>query len=584
MDMSLRTVIDRSLLLVFIGFASARSCSADVDARWITDDPRLLKTLHMSARQVRMGEILATMTASAGVNLTIDSRTAGSGVKLSVNFEDFRLIDFMNALTSLVSNRDGAWTWVRTTAAPYGYELSQSTRAKNRAARRREYATEAAVNNALTLIDLAGMTPEQRERNKRRLVDSQLLDTDVWADALIKDLGTWEQTRFLREYVPRESIAKLVRSETEVVIDPNALPARVKERYQHLWDQGTMTLTDMKNGVSMTIGSDPNYKIRLYTPPVDFTAATLAPVTFLKLPTPTGLPKGVTVGGASISVLGGSSLEEGIRLAIVKAWALPGDSYDSDLASRTVAKTTSLKTPEVEQFIRPDGRVSRIRIPRAMELRYLQMSQGARIPLLAIISRKNGLDPGEVGGRTVSDITTSIKRGADRPMVKWHSGAVLVNYAGWFMSDDKSIPFGIIKKYLSRQDRLIPLRDMAGLMSETTEDQIKELGEEYAAIREALPLRTLFMMAARRRELTDPQGMRVTPEAARELAEVQKLKECPGFLEGTVAALRLVQIDTQSDGRASIAIRVEVRRQGGEWESLGGFIQVPAAERVKKPM
>jgi len=129
--------------------------------------------------------------------------------------------------------------------------------------------------------------------------------------------------------------------------------------------------------------------------------------------------------------------------------------------------------------------------------------------------------------------------------------------------------------YLARPDRLIALRDMAGLMAETTEDQASELGEEYAAIREALPLRPLFIMAAARRELITPNGMRLTPEIARELSGVQKLRDCAEFLEGAVAAVRLVQIDTQADGRTSIAIRVEVRRQGGEWESLGGFIQVP---------
>jgi hypothetical protein len=557
----LATVGTRWFLLSMIVIAAHAPAQSQIDPAMRKDDTRLELPVSITRRNTRIGEVVELLSQQTGVPINVHSQDTMSGTPITIHCSKVPLIDVMNALWSITSNKEGRMLWIRSTGeAGYRYEFAESAHVKNRAMQRRAFATQALINHALVMIELAKMTPEQREGNKRRITESLFMDDDYWADALVAYEGTWDNVRLLDAAMPRQTLIKLMRGEIAPTIEIETLAPSAQPLAKRILTSGK-TMTRHNDGPWEEV--PPPTSLQFYTAPGAEDVLQMSPAVFLRF----------AMGAKSL--VGGYALDSGIRTVIRKAWMMPGDSPESSLSNKIVGPEIQEKTPQVGDPVEVRGRLVARRPPKAIELRLIQTAQGAGISMIAILPRKQDTDPGDPVNRPVQDILEKTGKSSLRPIYKARDGFLMVCYPSWFLEDDKAIPYSLVKKHLRGKDGLIPLVNMASLMSAITDAQAKELALDYPAIEAAMELRPLFRLYSKFPQIITSAGLQLNPRIMEQIMAVPKLAAKPGLVDGTATALRLVQINVEADGLHSIAIRPEVLIAGKGWVSLGGFIQIP---------
>jgi hypothetical protein len=554
-------------LLVYLSEVPHVANADSITSKMRIDDRRLESRVNISARRIRLGDLLERITTQTGIKIACSERDGGSGTYMSAHADGIPVGDLLDAVWSLTANQDAQWRWEREgTSADYRYTLVQPERAKRRSELIREYVKQAAVYHFGAMLEIARMPAEDRVKNKKLISQSLGVDEDHWADGFLNSPGLFDIHELVAACVPRDKLITLIRGETSASVPIDSLSATGKQWLEKC--QGMIGL-DAQSFRNDPVGDAAPKTLHFYPAPADRQTeliARIAPLIMLS-----------TSKHFGISVLGGTALEAGMGNVVRKKWNVQGDKVDTQLANRLVDKPIEMKTPPFGGLLPGfNGRPPRPRpIPSILEIRLLQMAQGSGVPILMILPATNLVDPGDPSGHTVRDTIESAKKRFPKPMFKWRNGVLLASYPQWFVEEDGSIPYALAKKYLNEPNLPISLKNMVNLMVAITDRQAFELSLENAAVKSALEIRPLLILASRYPQLVSPAGMRMTPSLVNDLTKVAKISQHPSFLNGTLKAIRLVQIDEKVDGKASIAMRTEIQTDTKAWISLGGFIQIP---------
>ena len=540
---------------------SAMAQAVGIDSKMRAEDKRLEKPITINGKRLYLTELLHRLSLQTGVNVTISDQDAASGVQITCHCENVPLGDVLDGLYGLVSNRNGEWLWRRGGhPGAFNYVLSEPTYARERTARLRDYAETALENYINVIIEFAEMSPEERQRNKRRLKQAISADDDTLVERLLAGKNRWNAVRLFAATVPPEERLMLLRNGKKFTVTVSDLPPQTQELLR-------IVFASFHSGTVLSDGTvvpDPEPKTLTYS------ANSVNGVDRALLPNVC-----VTLGdNSTVTFMGSSYLEEGIFAAIKKMWMLPSDTADNFASQRIVTANTPETIEALHDVTLANGKTLHLSsFPHSLETRLTQLSQGSALSTLILLPTVQSQDFGTPVSQSVQAYLSKIGKDPIRPITKWRNGLLLVNYAGWFLEDDTVVAYSLIRQYLRSKDGVIQLVDLAKLMSSITDEQTRRLAEDFPVLQAALKMRPLFALYKQFPSIISLDGTRLDGQmiAALNMLPHDTLPEA--IANGTATALRLSQKQTRIHERTSVLIRLEGLVLN-KWMPFEGFTQV----------
>ncbi|HLJ53862.1 MAG TPA: hypothetical protein VKT77_02430 [Chthonomonadaceae bacterium] len=228
--------------------------------------------------------------------------------------------------------------------------------------------------------------------------------------------------------------------------------------------------------------------------------------------------------------------------------------------------------------------LSRMRRSELYSTQMRRIAEGAGVDILAVLPTspvagslpRRATAAGAAKGdpapeQTVAEALAPLEQFGNKLIHKWRNGALLVSYGDWFFEDTHSLPFGLVKDFLTLGDEHISVTALARLAVKATDRQFAALAEHYAVLKASLPLRPALLMYKRLPKIVTDEGATMDPDSLQYL-QTTRFGDRPGVKEGRIERVRIIQIERKVRGSAGIAIEFQAYIDG-RWSVLGGFVR-----------
>ena len=546
--------------IIWILLFSLGANASGIDPKMRSEDSRLERPVTFHERRIYLGELFGKLRTQTGIAIDINEKSPLSGVQVTLHCTSTPVVQVLNSLWSLLSNREAPWSWSRISQLEgYRYEFTQTGRGREKADRFSEYAQKAFEEYVAVMLKFAKMTPAERKRNIAELSRAMLQNDDTEAQTQISEERVWEFVRLFAEGVPPDLQIQILRTQREANIPLQDLPQSVRDLFHKVYTD--FHFEHYENGV----------KIPLTEP------TTLHIFSSNRDPSDHEIVPGIMIDygkSGSISCIPNHDIIKGVRAYLKRIWMLPGDVADDFASRKIVPEEEKVDPATILPFtLGPDprGRPRRVSIPHALDTWLLLLARDTSIPMIEILPFKQ-TDPGTPVKGTVQEFLHRAEQNDPDPMYKWRDGMLLVNYPMWFVEEENMVPYAIIKQLALKPDEAIPLPRMATLMTTLSEGQVRGLGNEYRAIGAAALFYPAFRFALQSPELMTSEGIKLTPEKIARLLPLP-LSHPQSLKEGTATALRLTEkVNHFAGGGGFLETRWE-GQVGNEWVLLGGYTQ-----------
>jgi hypothetical protein len=509
-------------------------------------DKRLDMPITLSVRRAYFPDILKEIKKQTGVTLSMEERDPVSGLQITVECSEMPLSKVMNSLWSLVSSKEGEWVWHRTEGQnTYQYTLVQPERARQRAENLRRH-TVSALNNLLEVcIELAKMPRLERLKQIERFQKALYQDSDALAQGLMaEDAETfWAQIQFYAEIVPPPLHTEILQGTRTLTVTWDSLPPAKRALLDRVWEGYRGAIQDPKTGAF--VPEPKPTQITFFSQPLNLRSDRIVPLISIDLGNVSG----------SFGFLGGQ-LEVGLRNIIHNAWLLDGDTRDApELENRVLEALPATDAPPNQK----------------LETHFIQLAKGTKTPLFALLPTYQHPQNSTPFMQSIKNYVTAIESNRKPCMHKWRHGALLINYPLWFIDEETTTPYRLIRLYLEPLKKQFALKWLAPLIAELTPNQRTRLTLEHPLlepVQALFPLLSLYKFSA---NLTTLSGMALNAEQAKALTAIPFLSQSKALLEGSAVAIRIREESIPLVGRVLLRMHVEVADKQGSWVEFSTF-------------
>ena len=555
------------LMVLYVAvLCNAPLFASDITPKMRMEDPRLEKRITVVGKGTYLAELLSTITREGDVEVVIDERDELSGTRVSLSVNSVPLSDVLNAIWSLVSNRESRWAWIRKgEPGKYRYVLFPSADAKEKNRALQQYAQMAFDNYMGTMLSMARMMPQERKKNQKNLAATLFEDKEYWAKAFVDAPEIWDGVLLFAETVPPNLQQKVMRGERDFRIAVKQASPEVQERLHRIWATW-YPVVQQSDGSADAAPPEPD-ELHFYSHSGDKSSPDMLCTLYL------GLDKM----GGGMSLISEYAIEKGLRSVIRKLWIMLGETDDSLLADKEVTEAHSLQPPQIP--VR-EGEVSRplTRYSNALVNRLFEIADGTSTPILALLPYKQR-DPGSPVKQKIRGFLEKFEFQPILPIYKWRGDFLLVNYPRWFVEENRSIPYELIRACLFSKNGVITLLNLAKLMSRINDAQVEELASSSQSIRSALIMRPLFALYQKYPEVILPNGLALNAEHLAYIRSIPLYASDTLIQQNAITHLRLHSFEVTEPYGKGLVIRPEVMLNG-KWVSLGGFIQIPKVDKA----
>lgn len=503
-------------------------------------DPRLQRTVSLSANGVYTAELLKLLADQTGVSLTAREDDGASDVRVTAVLREVPLADVMDSLWSLVSYRNARWHWWRRgNSGSYDYVLMRPRNAQLLAARLRAAAQQEFENHADRMLAALDMTPAERQALKAVDRSAGIIDTSRYNRGGL--------TAF-RELLTSEQRQQVLRGQP-IKAPLSSAPDAVKQFTMSEWNLALPNGRTRLDGKQPTTPASPSY--------LAFSAdrrprrGNCAPTLFIFIE---------GIGG--FSYLGGWQFQEQLRDELHAEWMNLGDQPKSEKGEK------KLEAPSGEAASKsaPDG------WQPAVAERLRQVAAAAPLSFIARLDMEDRHDPGSPGGRTVEEFLKRLREAPPHYQSKWRNDMLLITYPSWFITGTGATdaPFPVMQELRAAQELhqgLLPLELVAKTATALTEEQLLLLANEFPALRAGAYLRGIFLAMGKSPRALDrlrsPRGLPLSTMrehlAQVPMPELQRALSGPGavglrMVEETTPVDRTIWLELLDAGRKAVRI------------------------------
>lgn len=547
-----------SLLACTLGNAVASVGAGQDGAVSLADDPRLSVRVSNVGSNVFLGDLIAALGKSSGVDLRTGSRDGSDDERVCVSLRDVKLADAMRAVQSLVSYRGAEWTWLRDGAAGhYAYTLTRPQRAQAFADRLKMQIQEEMVKQTETLIQFSKLTPDQRQSRVGELTRALLQDDDHVAKSLLTSGRLWAGLAFAGDQTTEEQRREILTRGVKVSIPGERFTPRDRNFVHDVWVQSQGKYRDTPNGPWKPVPEPDSATI--YTSVLE---RCCAPAMFIEL----GRLGGYAYAGAT-------PMDGAVRKMIYRLWRLPDDTTEPPCADNRI---------EVAQ---EDNRV--VAPPNPLASRLIQLSGGGHLSLLARLPMAQR-DPGSPAGLTVTAFVRKLANESAELQFKGNSGILLLQDPSWFREDGRNYSWKLyrfVKSALKAGGGIMTLQQMGEIASSYTTEQIDAISPDFAVMKTIAGKRDLFALCRRGNgkgdsALLTEHGVPLAEVVERAIASVG-LGSLPISVTKHYRAIRVISNDSTGRPIRTREFTFQMQQQDGEWVSLLGFVITAALQPVK---
>ncbi|MCW3053520.1 MAG: hypothetical protein JWN14_2690 [Chthonomonadales bacterium] len=448
-------------LLVLAGSAFGQT---PIDRKMRQKDRRLDTPVSVSADRMNLGELMEVLSAKSHVVLEIDPKDPLSGIEILCDLKRMPLADAMNALTSLLGSKNGAWEWVPDTRqTPLRYSLHPPKDGQVGEELLKRARQEAFENLADLILRLNAMTPEQRKANHDKITPAMQVSAPEFADVysgirLVSSGGEdhfWAGITLFGDLLSPEQRRRVLRGEE---ISASLHSASEKAL------QAARTLNAGHHSVSIDANG-----VRTVDPPADG-------VYFRRSTTATGDPS------LAIAIATGRSMGWegyfGIRSVelvghIAEDWLLPGDRAALPADRAPLTHLTAA---------RPDSIWDNAPLP---DRNIAQLADARNASFMAVVPGTTPFPLLSPTGDTIAQCFDDAWKRTPHLMHKWHEGILLVSYPSWFYGNAGAVSYDTLKRLRTsarKQNGLLSLEDIAEPITTLSAAQRRKLSAEFPPI------------------------------------------------------------------------------------------------------
>lgn len=543
------------IILLFLSIELAMGQSIPdqqfLNVKAISSDPRLNIPITFDADRMYLGEVLEKVSVQTGVSISISPVDSSSGIPVSCHVKNLPLIDFMTSLWSLVGFSHATWQIISDADhAPPTYYFLPTVSSRGLASRLDLETQENTLKLARLFLQVAGMTPPERQVHIHRVAQTLLLSDDVIAAELMQNIPVmnnfWAQFRMFTTELSAEQLDQVIHGET-ISLPLSSLNSADQEMMRVFAGHSY----SLSNGVRTEVFPD--------TVRFSFTRYLGAKKHMMS-----NLCIGVGTGGAFATCDFLASMEFGLALYIYEGWILPSDLRTRDLEKMALKALPAFSEESMWRHTPP------------FDLLLTQIAYAQDVPYISILPEHP--DNGTVVsiGKSFEQCFVDLQTQAGL-MHKWRNGVLLYNYPLWFYGDDAQYPYAVVKHLRESKKRRngtpLTLPDIADAVITLNDPQMKRLAKEFPQVENNKTMRPLFVFYKKYPGILNENGMAADLNM---LALLKQLKLISSLAEkDAVQRMRIVEKHSQiADGRRVYRIQFQVNHQEA-WQEAGNFSIFP---------
>ncbi len=500
------------------------------------DDLRLTRPVATEAGLTCVGELLVAVTAATGVDLGVKARNNGcTDEPLLVALQGVPLVNAMNGLRSLLSQKGGEWVWLREGTKPnYRYRLTRSVSAAALPARLRERREQ------IFLSDL-------RDRlNSARA--GRPVGTDSRAITSVREgIETFEA-----ELSPQEKRAVLAGSEVTKRVSGFSSVGKsfVTKRFQAAGNRAPadikMESPDGPSWVTFSLDRSPPYD---------------SPALLIVL-------EGIGGYGYTSRLAVNAELDKDSR----ERWLLAGDEATSP------REESRIPGPEP-----PRGWSRNLNTRMASwehasaRKRLLLLARNTGLQIIARLPSRQEPDPGPSAGSSLGGVLSRLEAAGIQH--KWRDGLLLLGYKGWWAEDPRVFrPSWDVVRRLEKSTQasngLLTFLDLSDACGYTSSRSREFLDLRFPGVGLTSQFPNLFEVRRARndvwRALSQPSGAPLS-QGLQFLGEEERSQLGGALKRRGAQALRVIEKTVKdASGAESRVFELQVLGEGGR--GLGGVL------------
>lgn len=581
-----RLILNASLFFL-ISIAASRSALCQISDEMTKSDARLSKRVSFASNRIYLKDLFAELTKMTGVSLKTNDQDMAPAIELSVRFEELPLAKVLDSVWSLISNTDSKYSFVRGgTPSSYAYYLIEPYFVKSRAGRIRDYSNKLFENYINDLCNMSLLSATQSRNRIKAYLNHKTEDEVKMILAILDSESTRNEISLFSELVPVEKRHSVLFEGLRVEIATTQATQRVQSLYNLFWT--SMFPKEQVNTATSIAPALPD-RIEIYVK------------TFHK----TDIIPEVVINheeGVSGTLISSFPVETEVKRVLKQRWKLLLDEWTCPYEDSKLTETSKYEDKTEANSLQNELRLHMYKAQgltdqeaasklekseinrqnsRPMDGQMSYLAKMMKFPYFAVFDSNSKRMPIYPKGTLLSKVLGDSDGRFTDKMHKWREGVLLVNSPKWFASEPATTNFDTLKLLLGSKDGIVEMEKLAKAVSRMNDEQASELMPRFPVLREAYPMRQLFIYAQLHPAALQPDGVEIDTEMADYLGTKPKFGYSKGVDEASARRIRLRQFVPDPTKPRNIVIRPELLVED-KWVSLGGFIQIPVQKVAPK--
>jgi hypothetical protein len=440
------------LAYLFVTFeGSVLSSTAEtITPKMVAEDSRLNRTVSISSQRMYVGDLLAQVRDSTGVNITADLRDGAADEQIALELRDTKLSELLDSLWSMFSYKGGLWHWDRRgVEGNYRYSLTKPLGARGLADRLKGLAQQLFEDQTEALLKFAQMSPKERQKRVIELSQALLQDDDKLAMTCLGDDRIWSALKLVGDVVGKDELRPLLRDGLTKSAPVSSLSEDARSFVHSVWAAGQFRHKTSQGGEWEAVPEPVQVKVYASNP-----NDTLGRSLFVDLQ---------GIGGYGYS--GGTPLDNILMERLRRLWIHPGDSAEGTQADVIIAASAK-QNPAV--------------INRVIAARLRELSHGSGISFIARLPRKQR-DPGSPAGRAIRPFLSAVRDIPPYAYSKWRGSMLLVDYPRWYLDRESTVPWTVASELhhaLEEDSGLLRTERLCAVAAQLNVPQLRALAED----------------------------------------------------------------------------------------------------------
>ena len=581
-----RLIFNTSLLFIIL-IAASHPAFCQISEAMIKSDARLSKKVSFASNRIYLKDLFAELTTMTGVSLKTNDQDMAPAIELSVRFEELPLVKVLDSVWSLISNSDSKYYFIRGgLPSVYAYYLLEPYSVKNRAGRVRDYSKIVFEDYINDICNMSYLSKSQRQARIKRYLSPSFATNTEYIKSILENDGWWIDIEFFAALVPGEKRHGLLFEGERVDMLAKEASPEVQNLFHKYWKEDCKPDPSDKSPIKPT--PEPE-RIVVYA---NWTVKSDICPTIMFSESP----------GLSQSIAPSFPAEAQIRGKLKQRWKLPLDDWTSPFEASKLTETSKYEDKSDASSMLNELRLHMYKAQgltdqevaaklekseinrqnsRPMDGQMSYLAKMMKFPYFAVFDSNSKRMPIYPKGTLLSKVLGDSDGRFTDKMHKWREGVLLVNSPKWFASEPATTNFDTLKLLLGSKDGIVEMEKLAKAVSRMNDEQASELMPRFPVLREAYPMRQLFIYAQLHPAVLQPDGVEIDTEMADYLGTKPKFGYSKGVDEASARRIRLRQFVPDPAKPRNIVIRPELLVEG-KWVSLGGFIQIPVQKVAPK--